>query len=68
MREIKHKDYQIKEKDEQNRYLELRNEEIRADYDALDRELLKTREQVSILTDKLTSSDFHNKKLDMLVQ
>lgn len=63
LREIKHKDYQIKEKDEQNRYLEMRNEELRGDLDALDRELLKSREQNSILTDKLTSYEFANKKL-----
>ena len=68
LREIKHKDYQIKEKDEQNRYLEMRNEEIRGDYDALDRELLKSREQNSVLTDKLTSCEFSNKKLEMLVE
>ena len=67
IREIKHKDYQIKEKDEQIRYLEVRNDELRGDFDALDRELIKTREQNSVLTDKLTSSDFANKKLEMLV-
>ena len=37
IREIKHKDYQIKEKDEQIRYLEVRNDELRGDFDALDR-------------------------------
>ena len=68
LREIKHKDYQIKEKDEQNRYLEMRNDELRGDYDALDRELVKSREHNSILTDKLTSCEFANKKLEMLVE
>lgn len=68
LREIKHKDYQIKEKDEQNRYLELRNEELKGDFDAVDRELLKSREQVSVLNDNLTTSDFTIKKLDMLVE
>lgn len=46
----------------------MRNEEIRGDYDTLDRELLKSREQSSILTDKLTSCEFANKKLEMLVE
>lgn len=48
--------------------MEVRNDELRADYEAVDRELLKSREQCSILTDKLTSSDFANKKLEMLVE
>ena len=34
----------------------------------MDRELLKSREQVSVLNDNLTTSDFTIKKLDMLVE
>jgi hypothetical protein len=47
LREVKHKDYQIREKDEQNRYLELRNEELRRDYETLSLEFAKAREQNS---------------------
>ena len=43
LREIKHKDYQLKEKDEQNRYLEMRNEELRRDYETLNLEFAKCR-------------------------
>ena len=43
LREIKHKDYQLKEKDEQNRYLEMRNEELRRDYETLNMEFAKCR-------------------------
>ena len=50
LREIKHKDYQLKEKDEQIRYLELRNDELRKDYDLLDLEMGKCREQNGALT------------------
>jgi len=50
LREINHKDYQLKEKDEQIRYLELRNDELRKDYDLLDLEMGKCREQNGALT------------------
>ena len=65
LREIKHKDYQLKEKDEQNRYLEMRNEELRRDYETLNIEFAKCRQQNSIASQKLTHNDFTIKKLQM---
>ena len=67
LREIKHKDYQLKEKDEQIRYFDLRNNEIKNDFELLNAELQKVREEFSITTDSLTKADFQIKKLNMIV-
>ena len=68
LRDIKHKDYQLKERDEQIRYLDLRISEIKQEYDSLDRELQRSREQHAVTTDDLTKAEFQIKKLSMLVE
>lgn len=47
--------------------MELRIEEIKREYEVLDRELQKSREEQGILSEELTKVDFHNKKLEMIV-
>ncbi len=47
MREIKNKDYQIREKAEQIDYLELKNGELNKELNNLEKELIKSRDQNS---------------------